>query len=145
MGNIYFKDDEVMELKKNPYVKNVSNKAITYSNEFKELFATRVLSGEPSSKVLLDFGINPKILGKRRVDSLSHRVKAFSKRLEGFEDTRKGNSGKKTIKELTTEEEIVKLKHKNLVLEQENQFLKKMIFLAKKVQWEKSLREKNTK
>ena len=36
-------------------------------------------------------------------------------------------------------------KHKNIVLEQENDFLKKMIFLAKRVQWEKSLREKDTK
>ena len=34
----YFTDQQVAELRKNPYVKNVSNKAITYEEKFKEYF-----------------------------------------------------------------------------------------------------------
>ena len=37
MGANYFSDELVKELEKNPYVKKVSVKSITYSEEFKEL------------------------------------------------------------------------------------------------------------
>ena len=36
MSNILFTDSEVKKLRKNKYVKNVSNKSITYTDEFKE-------------------------------------------------------------------------------------------------------------
>ena len=38
MGVNYFTDEQVEEFRKNPYVKNVSNKAITYEEKFKEYF-----------------------------------------------------------------------------------------------------------
>ena len=38
MGANYFNDEQVKELEKNPYVKKVSSKSITYSEEFKDLF-----------------------------------------------------------------------------------------------------------
>ena len=37
MGVNYFTEEQVRELEKNPYVKKVSNKSITYAEEFKEL------------------------------------------------------------------------------------------------------------
>ena len=36
MSKIIFSDNEVKNLIKNKYVKNVTNKAITYTDEFKE-------------------------------------------------------------------------------------------------------------
>ena len=36
MSNILFTNSEVKKLRKNKYVKNVSNKSITYTDEFKE-------------------------------------------------------------------------------------------------------------
>ena len=36
MSNIVFTDSEVKKLRKNKYVRNVSNKSITYTDEFKE-------------------------------------------------------------------------------------------------------------
>ena len=38
MGKNYFTNEQVEFLRKNKYVKHVSNKGITYSLEFKELF-----------------------------------------------------------------------------------------------------------
>ena len=35
MGVNYFTEEQVKELEKNPYVKKVSNKSITYEKEFK--------------------------------------------------------------------------------------------------------------
>ena len=140
-----FEESEIEELKRNPYIKNVTSKGLTYTREFKEIFARRILNGESPSLVLIDLGINPKYLGQGRINSLSFRMKKFAKRLEGFEDTRGTKSGRPTTKNLTSEEKISKLEHRNRVLKQENDFLKKMIYLAKKVQWEKSLRKKNIK
>ncbi|MGN8659733.1 HTH domain-containing protein, partial [Catenibacterium mitsuokai] len=45
MGANYFSDEQVKELGKNPYVKKVSVKSITYSEEFKELFWTDLQKG----------------------------------------------------------------------------------------------------
>lgn len=45
MGVNYFSDEQVKELEKNPYVKKVSVKSITYSEEFKELFWTDLQKG----------------------------------------------------------------------------------------------------
>ena len=36
MSNILFTDSEVKKLRKNKYVNNVSNKSITYTDEFKK-------------------------------------------------------------------------------------------------------------
>ena len=36
MSNIVFTDSEVKKLRKNKYVRNVSNKSITYTDEYKE-------------------------------------------------------------------------------------------------------------
>ena len=38
MGKYYFTNEQVELLKKNKYVKHVSNKSITYTLEFKKLF-----------------------------------------------------------------------------------------------------------
>ena len=42
MGKNYFTNEQVEFLRKNKYVKHVSNKGITYSLEFKELFYQRI-------------------------------------------------------------------------------------------------------
>ena len=51
---------------------------------------------------------------------------------EGFSDTRKGKSGRPTTKSLTDEEIIERLKQKNKILQQENDFLKRVRFINKK-------------
>ena len=74
-------------------------------------------------------------------------MKNESKRLSGFKDTRKGNSGRPRTKDLTPEEEIARLKHKNKLLQQENDFLKRIRSINKKqlskIQKDKQ-QEKNT-
>lgn len=84
-----------------------------------------------------------KLIGRKRIDNFANRVKK-----NGVEDTRKGNSGRPrehNTKKLTLEEELKLIKHKNALLEQENEFLKKMIFLGKESSWMKSLQAKDTK
>ena len=132
MGVNYFTDEQVEELKKNPYVKNVTNKAITYEEKFKEYFYQQYTNGMSQSQIFISAGFDTKILGQQRIDSFSKRNRAYAKRDEGFVDTRKDNSGRPSTKDLTPEEEITRLKQKNKVLQEENDFLKRVRFINKK-------------
>ena len=71
MGVNYFTDEQVKELRKNPYVKNVSNKAITYEEEFKELFLEDYQNGLTPSVIFQKYGFNTKDLGQDRINSFT--------------------------------------------------------------------------
>ena len=132
MGVNYFTDKQVEELRNNPYVKNVSHKAITYDESFKELFLNDYQSGIIPSLIFAKYGFDPKVLGRKRIDNFVQNMKRQNNRPEGFEDTRKGHSGRPLERELTDKEMIEKLKHKNKILQQENDFLKRIRFINKK-------------
>jgi len=140
-----FTAEQIKELSKNPYVLKVSEKSITYSEEFKNEFIMRLESGSTPAIIMLELGFDIKVLKQTRISEVARRCKKYALRTEGVKDTRGINSGRPRTKDLTPEEELVKFKHKNLILQQENEFLKKMIYLAKKVQWEKSHQQKNSK
>lgn len=145
MSNKKFSEEEIKKLKENKYVKNVSANGITYTNEFREDFAILLENGEKTSKIFSILGFEPKMLGECRIYATANRIKKKINSNQNLEDKRTYKSGRLKIKESTTEEELEQLKHKVLLLEQENEFLKKMIFLGKKVNWKKFLQDKDTK
>lgn len=128
----YFTDQQVAELRKNPYVKNVSNKAITYEEKFKEYFYLEKAKGFTPSQIFEKAGFDIKVVGQSRIIQFSRRIKMQAARDEGFSDTRKGKSGRHAKKALTDEEIIERLKQKNKILQQENDFLKRVRFINKK-------------
>ena len=102
----YFTDQQVAELRKNPYVKNVSNKAITYEEKFKEYFYLEKAKGFTPSQIFEKAGFDIKVVGQSRIIQFSRRIKIQAARDEGFSDTRKGKSGRHAKKALTDEEII---------------------------------------
>ena len=132
MGVNKFTVEQIEKLKENPYVESVTDKYINYSEIFKELFWNDYQNGMAPSAIFKKYGFNPGILGAKRRNGFVYRIKQEAKRLEGFKDTRKGNSGRPVTKNLTPEEEIARLKHKNKILKQENDFLKRVRFINKK-------------
>lgn len=144
MAQKIFSPEEIAELQANPYVKKVSEKAITYTSEFRELFISEYRNGKLPSQIFRDAGFNTSVLGRDRIFNLRKRTKKMSERPEGFDDIRKGNSGRPATKDLTPEEEIKRLKHKIKYLEQENEFLKKIRFLDRKAH-QKQNRKKSSK
>lgn len=145
MSKKKFTFEEIELLQHNKYVKKVSENGITYTTEFREDFAALIKNGKTTSEIFKILGFDTKILGEDRIYSTTNRIKQKLKKNESFEDTRTNKSGRKLKKVLSIEEELEKLKHEKLILEQENAFLKKMIFLGKKVTWEKSLLKNDTK
>jgi transposase len=145
MGINRFTGEQQEELRKNPYIKNVSEKAITYTTEFRELFANEYRAGKAPSQILIGCGIDHQLLGKRRRDALVAMVKKCEIRVYGFEDTRKGNSGRPSTKDLTEVERISKLEHRIKYLEQENEFLKKIEFLERQAEWKEKRKQRQKK
>ena len=94
MGKNYFTPEQVEQLKKNKYVKHVSEKAITYTEEFKEVFMIEYNSEKIPSQILTEMGFDIKVLGSSRVKKISERTKKQSIRPEGFKDTRTTESGR---------------------------------------------------
>jgi len=135
MAEKIFTAEEIEIIRKNPYVKNVSEKAITYTDEFKEYFIDEYKKkGLGPSQILKSAGFDTKILGKERVRSVGKRYRKMAERPEGAVDLRKVNSGRPVTKGLSPEEEIQRLKQKIKYLEQENSFLKKIEFIEKKAE-----------
>lgn len=130
MSKKIFSKKEMEILSANPYVKSVSPKGITYTDEFKELFIAQHDKGKFPSQIFRDCGLNPEVVGKRRIESASKRWrKAYHKNgVMGLRDTRKGNSGRPTEKELSIEEKYVRLEAENNLLKAENELLKKIRF-----------------
>lgn len=128
MGVNYFSDEQASELRKNPYVDNVSVKAITYSEEFKDHFLVEYERGKIPSQIFKEAGFDPQILGQMRIDNFTKRVKKMNNRPVGFTDLRRQNSGRPREKERTPEDEITYLRHQVALQKQQIEALKKNEF-----------------
>ena len=144
MGANYFTDEEVEFLKKNKYVKKVSNKGITYTLDFKELFILEYGS-KMVTQIFEDAGLPKSILGAKRIEQCSYRWRKMEKERCSLEDTRKNSSGRPITRELTLEEIIEKQNIKIETLKQEIEFLRQIRRLERRHQPKKSPSEKNTK
>lgn len=143
MSKLKFSKEDIDKLKDNPYVLNITEKAITYADEFKEKFIELYNKGVTPTEIFRKCEILPEIIGQKRIDTFSYRVKQKIKNGKILEDDRKGKSGRPKTKELTKDEEIQRLKHKVQYQEQQIEFLKKISFVEKKAKWEAS--KKNMK
>ena len=132
MGTNYFTDEQLRLLEENPYVVKASTPSITYSEEFKELYWIDYQNGMQPIEIFKKYGFDPYALGSRRRDNFTNRLKKQAAREDGFKDTRSKNSGRPSTKELSLEVQLERLKHKNEVLQQENDFLKRVRFINRK-------------
>lgn len=120
--------DEIQILSKNKYVKNVSAKAITYSDEFKVLFIAERSNGKLPIHIFEDAGFDVDIIGEHRIWCASKRWRnSFRKNGElGLRDTRKLHSGRPLKRELTVDEIIAKKDAEIAYWKAEAELLKKI-------------------
>ena len=143
MSKLRFSKEDINKLKDNPYILNITEKAITYADEFKEKFVELYNKGTTPTEIFRRCEISPEIIGKKRIDTFSYRVKQKIKNGKLLEDGRKGKSGRPKTRHLSKDEEIQQLKHKIQYQEQQIEFLKKISFVEKKAKWTSS--KKNMK
>ena len=146
MGKNYFTQEQVKDLMENKYVKHVSEKAITYTEEFKEIFLLEYQNGKLPSQILIDMGFNIKVLGQRRIDNILQTCKKQVLRPEGFKDTRATSSGRPRTKDLTQEELIERQKQEIEMLKAKVEFLSLLRKAEREADWKaKSKKKKSSK
>ena len=134
MSKIIFNDKQIKLLAKNPNVSRVSDKSITYSEEFKNKFIEENSKGILPRKIFEDNGFDIEIIGLKRIEQAAARwrKKYLDMGVLGLKDSRTSNSGRPLLRELTAQEEIERLKAKISLLEIENEFLKKLDEIERK-------------
>lgn len=127
MGKHYFTDKEVEVLKENKYVRKVSNKAITYTDDFKTHVVTELNFDKSVKEIFIEAGFDINVIGDRRIYSSSSRWKKDfnQKGVMGLRDTRIYNQGAPRLKERTLEEQNKFLMTKIKYLEGELDTIKK--------------------
>jgi hypothetical protein len=135
MSNRIFTQKEIDTLSQNQYVKNVTAKGITYTDEFKRIFIVENELGKFPRDIFEDHGFDINIVGIKRAKSSGNRWRnAYRKNgICGLNDTRKDHSGRPSVKELSTEEKYERLKAQNNLLKAENELLKKIHYLERRM------------
>lgn len=135
MSNKIFTQDEIEILSSNKYVKHVSAKGITYTDEFKRLFIAENEKGKIPTVIFKECGFDLDVLGLDRVRSSGKRWRAAYREdgILGLQDTRVENSGRPREKGLTLEEKYERLMAQNKLLKAENELLKKLDMLERRM------------
>lgn len=73
MGRGKLRDEEVRILRNNPFVADVCEHHVVYSNEFKHLFMEEYKKGKSPTQIFREAGFDPKILGTKRIERAAAR------------------------------------------------------------------------
>ncbi len=126
MSKILFTDLQIKKLSKNKWIKKISNKAITYTDEFKIKLVKETENYKKFPRdVFKECGIDPDIVGKKRIEIAAYHWRKKYKDTGEIRDTKKGNSGRRLEHELSNEEKLKRAEAKIKLLEAENELLKK--------------------
>ncbi len=123
-----FTQEEIAILKENPYTFSVTEKHISYTREFKELFWADYQNRMQPSQIFQKYGYDPKMIGRPRITGFQQSLK---KEVDAGLRFRNGKRPSGMRKELSSEEgsyaeTIRDLQHRIDYLEQEVDFLKKI-------------------
>ena len=140
-----FSTAEVEQLRENVNVAFVSEREIFFTESFKHLVWEQKQSGKTLPSIFRENGIDPQILGYKRIENFAKRLREKAKNNEDFSDERKSNGRSKGEKKtLSLEEKVQKLEHKLAYTQQEVEFLKKlqMANTEARKEWESKHRPK---
>ena len=128
MSKITFSTDDIKILSKNRNVLRVSDKAITYTDGFKQHFIEEYLTGKLPRIIFQEAGFDINIIGQKRVEQSAFRwMRSYNKDgIIGLRDTRSESSGRPRIKELSQDEIIKRQDAKIKLLEEQVELLKKL-------------------
>jgi putative transposase len=128
MSRITFSTKDIKTLQKNPNVQRVSERAITYTDAFKNRFMDAYLSGKLPRQIFEENGFDTDVIGMKRIEQSAHRwKKAYEKNgLLGLTDTRKTESGRPLKRELTPSEIMERQEARIKLLEGQVELLKKL-------------------
>jgi len=139
MANREFTAEELVEIRNNPFVKSATHSQIRFTTEFKESFWKRAQAGEPLKDIISAFGLNPDVLGERRIKGIyAHLNEQVASGL-AFTDEKRSRWPEIALANRTpsAKQQAVKirtLEHEVLYLKQELEFIKKIISADKEAE-----------
>lgn len=126
MSKILFTDAQVKKLSKNKWIKSITKKGITYTDEFKYKLVKECEDYKKFPQdVFRECGIDPEVIGERRYANAADRWKKQFKETGEIRDSRKHSTGRPRIHELSDKEKLKRAEAKIKLLEAENELLKK--------------------
>ena len=130
-----FTDTEIEILSRNPNVKSVTAKQINYADYFKIHFLSEYAAGKSPLQIFTEAGFDQEMIGQGRIDKAASRWRHKANRPGGVIDQKKGNSGKKQLKnsKINAMDELEYLRQQNAYLRQENTFLRELDRLERQV------------
>lgn len=138
MSNLYFTQEQQALLSKNPYITKVSNKSITYLEDFKIHAINEYAKGKGPSQIFKEAGIDPKLIGEKNpMRSLARwRTIYFKEGHLGLTGEKRGRSGSARPKtsDMSIQERLIAAEAKIAYLQMENEFLKKLEALERGLQ-----------
>lgn len=128
MSKIRFSGADLSMLRKNKNILKVSEKAITYTDEFKSSFMEEYLTGKLPRDIFRENGFKEEVIGVKRIEQSAFRWKAAYERngIIGLADSRKHSSGRPRQRALTPQETIERQGAKIELLEAQVDLLKKL-------------------
>lgn len=120
-----FSDEEVTLLRQNPYTLKVNNQSISFTKEFKDLFIAEYSAGATTSQILHKCGYDPKVIGYRRSQGISHRIRVDYGEKIGKTIIMKSSNARSLSKASSDKDELKRLRHEVDYMKQEIEFLKK--------------------
>ena len=122
-----FSEAEVKLLQKNGNVACVNEREVMFTEAFKRLAWEEKQSGRSLPAIFRENGIDPQILGHKRIENFSRRLREKARNNADFSDERKMNQRPSEKCEANDLEEKVKwLEHELAYTRQEVEFLKKI-------------------
>jgi len=125
-----FSQDEMVELRSNPYTLRVTDKTITFTLAFKEAFWDGLQAGISPITIISKLGYNSEILGYTRIWGISQHIRKEAESGEGFREGRHNPTTAISANEygqLTNSRALQKMQNEIVYLRQEMEFLKKIM------------------
>lgn len=124
MSKILFTDAQVKKLSKNKWIKNITNKEITYTDEFKYKLVKECENYKRFPQdIFKECGLDPEIVGIVRIQNSAYRWRKQLNSIGKITDTRKGASGRHLEHELSGKEKLERAEAKIKLLEAENELI----------------------
>ena len=131
MSRSQFADEQIALLKANPYTYHVNARQIAFTKEFKEIFWTECQNRMTPRNIFKKYGYDTDILGATRITGFQQSLKRETEAgLPFYEGSRPPGLKKELISNddgSPTAETFKDMQHRLEYLEQEMDFLKKII------------------
>lgn len=136
-----FSPEQLAELLSSPHVSSVTQKSVSYTVAFKDLFWQRYCDGVDPIQIFVDAGFNVETLGRARILGLAKTLRKQYERgavwSEGSEPAKESGIPRTDLppiprksartKDVINPIEVAEMCHKVAYMEQELEFIKKII------------------